>query len=439
MNFKRILENHLIMSGFYKTISGLSLFLSIRILIDFLGVEEYGLWVLIFTIFQWVLLMDFGIQSSLKTKIPVLLYENKTDLLKSYIKTTYKISLYIGILIFFVFYIVTLWIDFKDLLNIDFHSKSFINKLFLLNVLFFCLNFVVNIQKSLYVAFLKGKYAEQSIAYNQLGFLILLLFIITFFKHISSQEKLILITFTNGFFSLAINIFYTFTFFKREQLNLKTKVKTPINFVVDLIKLGSKFMFIQLGIMFIFSSDNYIISNAFNPNKVTVYEVVNKLFQFPFLILFATLSPLWSMFATNYIEKKKDTILSSFRKFNLFFIFIFIGVIILGLLIPYILSFWLKEKIEYPESFILLITIVTLIRIYVTFYTFFLNGIGKLNLYIVFILISVLIKIPLSYFFVDLGFDINSVVLSTLVIMVLWVVFIPYKCYKIVNSIVLNE
>lgn len=436
---KKILENHLIMSALYKAASGLSLFLSIRILIDFLGVEEYGLWVLIFTIFQWVLLMDFGIQSSLKTKIPVLLHDNKHDLLKSYIKTTYKFSTYIGLLIFVCFLIFSYFIDLKSLLNIENHSRSFINKLFILNVSFFCLNFIINIQKSLNVAFLKGKFAEQSIALNQFGFFILLLVLVNNFSDVSVEEKLILITLTNGLFALIINIIYTYTFFKREKLNLKTKTKTPALFVTDLLKLGSKYMLIELGIIFIFTSDNYIISNIFGTSKVTVYEVVNKLFQFPFLILFAGLSPLWSMFAKNYIEKNRKALLKSFKQFNLFFGVIVAGVIILALLVPFILSIWLKESIVYPSHFIVLITLVTLIRIYVTFYTFFLNGIGKLNLYILFIIISVLIKIPLSYFFVDLGFDINSVVLSSIVIMALWLIFIPYKCYKIVNSISLNE
>jgi O-antigen/teichoic acid export membrane protein len=439
MNIKKILENHLIMSGLYKAISGLSLFLSIRVLMDFLGVKEYGLWVLIFTIFQWVLLMDFGIQSSLKTKIPVLLFEHKIDLLKSYIKTTYLFSTFIGLFVFISFIIFCYLVDIKALLNIEEHSRFYVNKLLLINVFFFCINFIVNIQKSLHVAFLKGKYAEQSIAINQFGFFIVLFFMVKISQNFVVEEKLILISLVNGIFAFIVNIIYTYTFFKREQLDLKTKEKTPALFITNLLKLGSKYMLIELGIIFIFTSDNYIISNVFGTSKVTVYEVVNKLFQFPFLILFAGLSPLWSVFAKNYIEKNKHKLLTLFKKFNLYYSVIVISVIILALFVPYILSIWLKEKIEYPKYFILFISIVTLIRIYVTFYTFFLNGIGKLNLYIFFIIISVLIKIPLSYFFVHLGFDINSVVLSTLVIMILWAIFIPYKCYKIVNSIKLNE
>jgi len=432
---KKKLENHLIMSGLYKAASGVSLFLSIRLLIDLLGLEEYGLWVLIFTIFQWVLIMDFGIQSSLKTKTPILLHEKKIDLLKSYIKTTYKISFLIGLTIFIGFFISTFLIDFTDVLNISFHSRSFINKLFLLNVFFFCINFVINIQKSLHVAFLKGKYAEQSLAVSQLGFLLLIFLIKLIFKNVDIETKLILVTIANGSVALIVNLIYTYTFFKNEKINLKTETKTPPGFISNLLKLGVKYMFIELGILIIFTSDNYIISNAFSTNKVTVYEVINKLFQFPFLILFAVLSPLWSMFAKNYIEKNKEALLDKFKKFNLFFGIVVLAVTVLSLTVPFVLSIWIKETIVYPKYLILLISILILLRIYVTFYTFFLNGIGKLNFYMGFIIVGVFVKIPLSYFFVDLGFDINSVVLSSILIMVLWVLFIPYKCYKIVNAI----
>lgn len=424
------------MSAFYKAVSGFSLFISIRLLMDYLGTANFGVWVLIFSLFQVILLMDFGLASVLKTKIPVFLHEKKIDLLKSYIKTTYVISFTLGALLFFTFYILCYFVDFHALLNIDFHSKSFVNKLFLLNVLFFCLNFAVNIQKSLYVAFLKGKYAEESIAVNQFGFFVLLLIAVNFWKDISVENKLLMVTFINGLFSLFINFIYTIAFFKREKLDLKTSLKTPFSYIKNLIQLGSKYMFIQLGLMVIFTSDNYIISNAFDTGKVAVYEVVNKLFQFPFLILLAALSPLWSMFAKNYIEKNKNDLLSSFKKFNMFFGVIILSIIILCLLIPFIISIWLNENIIYPEFFILLFGIVTLIRIYVTFYTFFLNGIGKLNLYILLVFVSIMIKIPLSYFFVNLGFDINSVVLSSLIIMLLWLISIPYYCYKIVNKII---
>ena len=423
------------MSGVYKAAAGLMMFISIRKLLDYLGVADYGLWVLIFTIFQWVLIMDFGVQSTLKTVLPVLILEKKFDLLKSYIKTTYRISFCIGLFLFLSFVIILYFNDFTKILNIDYHCRPFINKLFLLNVFYFCVNFIFNIHKSLNVAFLNGKCAEQSLAVNQFSFLILLSLLTNFSKHISLEDRLLFVTIANGTCALVVNLVYTYLFFKKQKIDLKTVAKTPKSFTISFLKLGVKYMIIELGILMIFSSDNYIISNAFSTNKVAVYEVVNKLFQFPFLILFAVLSPLWSMFAANYVQRNKTLLLQSFKQFNLLFVLVILAVAALSFLIPYIIPIWINQTIHYPNYLILFLSITILLRIYVTFYAFFINGIGQLNFYLLLIIISVCIKLPLSYFFVRLGFDINSVVLSSLFIMLLWVIFIPYRCYRIVNNI----
>ena len=427
------------MSGVYKGISGISLFVSIRLLLDYLGNENYGLWVLVFTLFQLVLLMDFGIQSSLKTKIPVLIHEEKFELIKSYIKSTYKISGYIAIFIFLSFFLLSFVIDLKSLFNINFHNNLFVSFLFILNVFFFCINFVANIHKSLYVAYLKGKYSEESLAVNQIGLLVLFFLLISFFPTINVAEKLIAISIINGLFTFLVNLFYTFRFFKMKSLNLSTKLKAGNEFLKGILKLGFKYMVIQVGMLIIFSFDNYIISNAFSPTQVTPYEIVNKLFQFPLMILFAAISPLWSMFAKNYIEKNKSALLNSFKKFNYYFIGISVLVLIGVVISPFIISIWIKDPIVIPQYLILLTGIVTLLRIFAAFYSFFLNGIGNLNAYIYILVISVVIKIPLSYFFVDLGFGINSVVISTLILMLFWVVIIPYKCYDLVNKLIENE
>jgi O-antigen/teichoic acid export membrane protein len=427
------------MSGFYKGVSGLCLFISIRLLLDYLGNENYGLWVLVFTLFQLVLLMDFGIQSSLKTKIPVLIYEQKLELVKSYIISTYKISAYIAVFIFLSFLLFSFSFDFKSVLNINFQNQEFIKFLFLLNVFFFCINFIANIHKSLYIAFIKGKYSEESLAVNQFGLLLLFGFLIVFFPNISSEKKLISISIINGLFTFLVNIVYTFRFFKIEKLNLITKLKTNNDFIKSLLKLGFKYMIIQICFALIFYSDSYIISYFFSPSEVTPFDTVAKLFQLPLMILFAAISPLWSMFAKNYIEKNQKALLNSFKKFNLLFVGMSFLIIFGVFISPYIIAVWIKEPIQIPKYLILLTGIVTMIRIYVTFFSFFLNGIGNLNIYLYVLLISVLIKIPLTYFFVDLDFGINSVVIASIILMLGWTFIIPYKCYALVNKLQNNE
>mgnify|MGYP003449862938 FL=1 len=244
----------MVMSGFYKAVSGLAMFFSIRLLIEYLGSDNYGIWVLVFTLFQLVLLMDFGVQSSLKTKIPVFVHQDDWLGLKAFVGSIYKISFVIAAAIFIFFVILTKVIDIKSTFNIHDLSLKEVNFLFLLNLLFFCSTFIANIHKSLYVAFHKGKYAEQSIALNQSFFLVALSVLIAVFNTpFSGYQKLVYISILNGGVSLLVNLYYTFAFFKKEKLKISLLDRSnPTNYS-DVFQLGLKFMIIQIGFLFVFS------------------------------------------------------------------------------------------------------------------------------------------------------------------------------------------
>ncbi len=437
---KKISNNHVVMSGFYKAVSGLAMFFSIRLLIDYLGSENYGVWVLVFTLFQLVLLMDFGVQSSLKTKIPVFVHQGDWLGLKAFIGSIYKISFAIAAAIFIFFLILTNVIDIKSTFNIQDLSLREVNFLFLLNLLFFCFTFIANIHKSLYVAFHKGKFAEQSIALNQSLFLLGLSVLIAVLNSpFSGFQKIVCISVLNGGVSLLVNLYYTFAFFRKEKLKISLlNHSNPTNYSA-VFQLGLKFMIIQIGFLFVFSSDSYIISYAFNPTEIVPYEVVGKLFQLPYLVLFAALTPFWSLFAKHYLEKNKIKLLQDFKRFNWFFGLVILGLFLMTLFTPYVIPLWIKESLTIPANLILLTAVVTGLKIFVNYYILFLSGIGKLNLYITLLVLSVLIKIPLSYYFVALGFGINSVLWSSLIIVVIWTLIIPFKCYQITKAIKQNE
>ena len=435
----KILNNHIIMSGFYKGISGLSLFVSIPLLISYLGETNYGLWVLVFTLFQWIFSMDFGLASVLKTKIPVLLHEKKTDLLISYIKSTYVITSIIAFFLFSFFYVVSKLINLKQLLLIPEHSENFVSNLFILNIFFFCLNFIFNVHKSLFVAFLRGKYAEQSIAVNQLMFLFFTFLLLLFFPNLSVADKLIFVSLVNGIGGMIVNIIYTIYFFTSEKISFKSNEKTPKSFIKEILSLGVKYMFIQIGLLVIFTSDNYILSSAFGPKEVVPYEIVNKLFQFPSMLLFAALSPLWSIFATAYIAEDRSKLLTVFKQFNRFFLLIFISIALLYLLSPIIIIYWIKEPLDIPSGLLLITAIATLLRVFTSFYSFFLYGVGKLNNYILLLFFSILVKVPLSYWFISLGYGINSVIIATVIILLIWSFTIPFESYYLVYKLRKNE
>ncbi len=430
--------NQLIMSGFYKALSGLALFVSIPVLIHYLGNSSYGVWVLVFTLFQWVLLMDFGLSSVLKTKIPELQHNGNQDLINAYVKSTYKICSYIAAGIFF-FFVLLFWIfDVKSLLNIDFDS-GFVVKLFLLNILFFCLNFILNTHKALFVSVHKGKFAEQSIAVTQVSFLVLLILTTHFFPVIAIETKLYLVSFVNGFVSLLINLIYTIYFFKSEKFSFKTKLETPKEYLNTIYRLGMKYMAIQVGGLLLFSSDNYILAYFFGPKEIVPYEVVSKYFQFPLMILLAGMAPLWSKFTKHYLEKDAIWIKNAFRKFNYFFIAILIGVIVFTLMAQPVMTVWIAKDFNPPLLLLIFVALMTALRIFTAFYGYFFNGIGNLKSYLLLLSGSVLIKLPLSYLFIKLNFGISSVVIASSCCLLIWSFVQPMEAYKIVSDLKKHE
>jgi O-antigen/teichoic acid export membrane protein len=434
MTLKKIFNNHIIMSGIYKGISGMSLFVTIRLLMEYLGQDNYGLWVLVFTLFQMVLLMDFGLQSSLKTKIPIILKENNLEKLKTYIKTNYILSGYLAAIIFVFFLFIIFSFNLTETFKINFQDEPFVKTIFILNIFFFCLGLIANLQKSLYVAFLKGKHTEESIAFNQIGLTVLVFISTLFFDKIDVKSKLILITFINGVFTLIVNLFYTIMFFKKEKLDLKVKSNLSLSYLKEIIKLGFKFLITQVGVMFIFSSDQYIVSNAFGPSDVAMYEIVNKYFQFPMLIFMAAFSPLWSLFANQFINKKFDEIKKSFNTFNKIFVLMILANGVFAFLCSWVIDLWIKDDLIISFDFILLIAIITSLRIFTVFYSYFLYGVNHLNFYIFVLLISVLIKIPLSYFFINYGCGINSVLYSSLFILCMWTIIFPLHSFQLIKN-----
>lgn len=430
----RISKNHLVMSALYKSVSGLSLFVSIPILIFYLGEENYGIWVLIFTLFQWVLLMDFGLASVLKTKIPELQINGDVDLINAYIKSTFKWCVVISSIVFIAFFLFFSLFDLKSLLNIS-YSSMFVKKIFLLNILFFCLSFILNTQKSLYVAVQKGKYAEQSIAVNQIVFLISLSIPLFFFKSISSESKLYLISFINGFVSFFVNLVYTYYFFKIEKLSLFTEKKTPPEYLKEIFSLGYKYMLIQLGVLFLFASDNYILSSFMGPKDIVPYEIVSKYFQFPLMILTAGMAPLWSLFAKHFFNKDAGWLLSSFRKFNYFYMAILVGLLICVLIANPIMKIWISKNFSVSYFLLIMVSLLTALRIFSTFYSYFFNGIGNLKSYLILLTISVFLKIPLSYLFFKLNFGVSSVVMASVLCLSFWCIVQPIEAYKIVSCL----
>ncbi len=104
-----------------------------------------------------------------------------------------------------------------------------------------------------------------------------------------------------------------------------------------------------------------------------------------------------------------------------------------------VMKLWISKDFIVPHFLLITIAIMTSLRIFTTFYSYFFNGIGHLKTYILLLIISVLLKIPLSYLFVKLDYGISSVALSSTLCLLIWSIVQPLEAHKIVSNLKNDE
>ena len=76
MDKNKVLKTNISFGLLYKLISLLFIYLTVPILLDYLGAEYYGIWVTLFALLNAAYFMDLGIALGLKNKLTEALAKN---------------------------------------------------------------------------------------------------------------------------------------------------------------------------------------------------------------------------------------------------------------------------------------------------------------------------------------------------------------------------
>ncbi len=431
-------NNQASQSALLKGFTGLFLFFSISILVRFLGETAYGIWVLLFGFFQWGLYFDFGITNVLKSKIPELNAKNLHQEANQYINESIKLTILIGVLLFLVFFLVFSLINVSSFFNLGFTHK-FSQQLFLLNAFLFCVNFVLSINKSLYIGVLKPVLSELSTTLTQFVFLVVLAAAFLVFPSLNVEQKLLLVTFLNGGLTILISLFFLIYFFMKNPYRVNLNLSIDYKFTKNLFKNGFEFMLIQFFMVIVFFADTYLIARYLDTQSVSVFDVLNKLYQLPLLVTTAGISTLWPFFAKRFHQQDFEWLKKTFHKFDLFFLLLCLSIFVFSLFSPFIFKLWLSEDLSQliTYTFIILMTFIVLGRVYFTFFAVFLNGINQLKSQILVMGISAVIKIPLSILIFNLGYGINGILFLLLIFMLSWSIIFKFKSNQIIDKLIL--
>ena len=432
MNRNIIQKKNILFGITFKGISIFLNFLVVPILILFLGKIEYGVWITIFSIVNWIFTFDLGIGQGLRNKLTEALSGNDYLKASQIISTSYIFISIFSLVILLIGIGFIYFVNFQDLLNYKGKSNLYLENFVFLSLFFTIVNFTLSLYKNLYLAVHKSFMVELVNVFFQTFYLIVILI----WLHFNLEKSLINLILIFGIINFIVSVIATFVFFKIQE-----KVSFSfINFNLKegrlLFKLGGKFFIINISLLVILSTDNIIISNLLGPNFVTDYFTIQKVFQVLIVLFTVVLSASWNLYSEAITNKDFNWIRGNLKKMN----FYFLGILIFGLLLFYfiedILNIWIgKDLIEIPKGLAFCNLLYTFIFCFTNIYMFFINASNKINLQMYIYICGALINIPLSIFLVRLLGSSTGVILSTLLCFLPLLIIMPVNARRIIKKL----
>lgn len=389
--------------------------------------DIYGVWLIILSILNWVLMLDLGFGHGLKNK---LIEYKKDDERKALISSTYIATTFISTLIFIVGSLVVMFLDINKAFGYSGTDVSAtILKLSVIIIIFASsIELVLKNVNSIIQSDQKGWIV------NAMGLVsnILIISVVLLLKA-PLERKILYVSITYATSILipyiAMNIYYFFV----KYPNIKPSFKSYDNKLLSAVmKFGLVFFVIQIGNLLLFASNTIIIGRLFSSVSVVAYDKYTKFF-FAFYSLFTAVGfPLWVATSKARAERNIKNMRRTFKILIGMSIAFSIISILFSLLLQPVFDIWLGDYTITVDPKVVIIILGFFITKFMTGgIIFFNNGLEKLKAQIYVTYIGIVIKLPLIFLIIKL---IPSLDWST-ILLVDTIIYLPYIPFGLMETL----
>ena len=396
--------------------------------LGYVSAEIYGVWLTISSILHWLTYMDVGFTHGLKNRLNECLARKDYEKGKSLVSTTYAIMFAIFVPLSSVLIMVSPWIDWCSILNVDSSNQEIILKTMQVLFVFIALQMIVNVFVTIVAAYQKTALSSLFSVIGQVCSLCIIGMMTLFVK-----PSLLNLAFAYSMMPIVIVLVASIIFFKTSMKEVAPSLKA-INtaYIKDLWGLGIKFFIIQLQMIVLFQATNILISHIAGPESVTQYNISYKLLNIVVLVYSIILNPLWPAFTDAYTKKDYAWMKNIYSKMQKLFGVLSVMVALIVILSPFIIKLWVGDIVTIPFLLTLSIAVYTLLHCWDALQVMLINGTGKVTLQSYIVLIGLVLHIPLSLF---LGqyIGILGVVASMSIINLIYAIVFTTQIRRILN------
>lgn len=388
-------KKNIVAAAFIKGADTLIYLLLVPLTLGYLNAYEYGIWLTLNSILNWIDSFDIGLGSGLRNKLAIAEAENDKVKARCYVSTTFIMLILIAGVLIGIFTIALKYINWYSVLNVDIGTVPRIREIIGISFMFFCLNFIFKIIGNVYQA-------KQQPAVN---------YLIAFSGHFLSLLLIYILTkvtigslyWVGIVYSASPTIVYFFCYpitFRLLFPYLSPSIRYfKINLLKELMSLSVLFFVLQIMGIVLFSLSNIIISNMFGPDQVTPYNIAYRYFSIISMLFSLFLAPIWSASTDAYARGELEWIRKCMLKLTKVMFVVLMIIFIMILISPIVYRLWIGSDVEIPFMLSILMGGYMFIMLWSLCFSSILNGIGALFLQILNIIGMALLFYPACWFF----------------------------------------
>jgi O-antigen/teichoic acid export membrane protein len=198
--------------------------------------------------------------------------------------------------------------------------------------------------------------------------------------------------------------------------------------------MGVQFFIMQISSVILFMTSNLLISKLFTPALVTPYQITYRYFSLMLVAFTVICMPFWNATTDAFERGDIQWIRHATRKLRLMIIGIMACMVMMVILSPWVYSIWIGDDVTIDIRMSIVMAAYIFILIYSMRYSYFINGIGKLRLQLIFTSSAAIVFIPLAWLVVRWTGDILCFMAVMCMVNIPGLIANRIQFYKLINN-----
>jgi len=387
------LKKNIAASFVLKAVSIVLSLIKVPILLAYLNSEKYGVWLTIASILDWMSIFDLGLGHGFRNRFAEAIALNDQDKAKGLVSTAYTSMSVIMFSVFLIAVPIILILNWGKILNTTLISEKELTITVLMVTAVFAARFVLQLVTVMLKALQKPALSDAFLPVSNALILILIPILGHYIKNsLFGASTIIAIPPV-----LVLLIAHYILFNKKYTIYKPSLRRSDKKYLKDIYSLGWKFFVGQICGLILFSSANIILTQAVNPSEVTIYNIAYKYFSLPISYFMIIITPYWSAVTDAYYKDEFNWIKNNMRKVQYIacaFCFLILGMLLVS---KFAFHLWIQDRVKIPFRLSLTLTLYNIFVVFMSPFSMFLNGFGKLKLGTIVALLKTVLFLPLAW------------------------------------------